>query len=182
LERVVEWPAAAAAAAAGCLASGCGHGARGWSSAVAAAAGGSGLASSDGTRQQRQLTRSVIVSRLVWALVPAWSSKALSKHMVTSSPLSCAFSTSCRRSTSRRSACLRPGERSHCKQARCHLLSLVLWRAARPEVQCPLGRGGVQHASCGCAAAIYTVTETRQACCCGDCSSAKALQDAQRHW
>jgi len=33
--------------------------------AVAAAAGGSGLASSDGTRQQRQLTRSVIVSRLV---------------------------------------------------------------------------------------------------------------------
>jgi len=29
--------------------------------AVAAAAGGSGLASSDGTRQQRQLTRSVIV-------------------------------------------------------------------------------------------------------------------------
>jgi hypothetical protein len=29
--------------------------------AVAAVAGGSGLASSDGTRQQRQLTRSVIV-------------------------------------------------------------------------------------------------------------------------
>jgi len=39
----------------------------------------------------------------------------------------------------------------------------------------------LQHASCGCAAAIYTVTETRQACCCADCSSAKALQDAQRH-
>ena len=28
---------------------------------------------------------------------------------------------------------------------------------------------------------IYT-TETRQACCCADYSSAKALQDAQRHW
>jgi len=56
-----------AAAAAGCLASGCGRGVRGWSvagpcwPAVAAAAGGGGLASSDGTRQQRQLTRSVIV-------------------------------------------------------------------------------------------------------------------------
>jgi len=49
LERVVEWPAAAAAAAAGCLASGCGRGVRGWSvagpwPAVAAAAGGGGLA------------------------------------------------------------------------------------------------------------------------------------------
>jgi len=54
-----ESPVAAAAgsAAAGCLASGCGRGIRGWSvagpwPAVAAAAGGSGLASSDGTRQQ----------------------------------------------------------------------------------------------------------------------------------
>ena len=27
-----------------------------------------------------------------------------------------------------------------------------------------------------CAAAIYTVTETRQACCCADCSSAKAYK------
>lgn len=36
-------------------------------------------------------------------LVPAWSSEALSKHMVTSSTLSGAFSASCRRSTSRRS-------------------------------------------------------------------------------
>ena len=57
-----ESPAAAAA----CLASGCGRGVRDWSvagpwPAVAAAAGGGGLASSDGTRQQRQLTRSVIV-------------------------------------------------------------------------------------------------------------------------
>jgi len=33
-----------------------------------------------------------------------------------------------------------------------------------------------QHASCGCAAAIYTVTETRQACCGADCSSAKAYK------
>ena len=51
LEHVVEWPAAAAAAAAGCLASGCGRGVRDWSvagpwPAVAAAAGGGGLASS----------------------------------------------------------------------------------------------------------------------------------------
>ena len=60
-----ESPAAAAAAAAGCLASGCGRGvlvsvAGPWP-AAAAAAGGGGLASSDGTRQQRQLTRSMIV-------------------------------------------------------------------------------------------------------------------------
>jgi len=46
-----ESPAAPAAAAAGCLASGCGRGIRGWSvagpwPAVAAAAGGGGLASS----------------------------------------------------------------------------------------------------------------------------------------
>ena len=54
LEHVVEWPAAAAAAAAGCLASGYTvvvSVAGPWP-AVAAAAGGSGLASSDGTRQQ----------------------------------------------------------------------------------------------------------------------------------
>ena len=34
----------------------------------------------------------------------------------------------------------------------------------------------LQHASSGCAAAIYTVTETRQACCGADCSSAKAYK------
>jgi len=63
LEHVVESPAAAAAALAGCLASGCGRGVRGW---FVASGGGSGgwrwsSYSSDGTRQQRQLTRSVIV-------------------------------------------------------------------------------------------------------------------------
>tara|TARA_B100000524_G_scaffold6340_1_gene4111 strand:+ start:577 stop:834 length:258 start_codon:yes stop_codon:yes gene_type:complete len=64
-EHVVESPAAAAAAAAGCLASGCGRGVRGcgpWL-AVAAAAGAWQWSSysNDGTRQLRQLTRSVIV-------------------------------------------------------------------------------------------------------------------------
>ena len=40
LEHVVEWPPAAAAAAAGCLASGCGRGARGWSVASGGGSGG----------------------------------------------------------------------------------------------------------------------------------------------
>jgi len=40
LEHVVESPAAAAAAAAGFLASGCGHGVRGWSVASGGGSGG----------------------------------------------------------------------------------------------------------------------------------------------
>ena len=54
--------------------------------AVVAAAGGSGLASSDGTRQQRQLTRSVIVWYERYS-ASLWSSKALSKHMLVTSSL-----------------------------------------------------------------------------------------------
>ena len=40
LEHVVEWPAAAVTAAAGCLASGCGRGVRGWSVASGGGSGG----------------------------------------------------------------------------------------------------------------------------------------------